>query len=77
MTIRVRSMAAEICEHFEDLLDKHDITIPDHLREGGEMEARLFGDTWEDLVQNVTDELKRLISKVKENPHAEFEYERY
>ena len=41
-TIKLRQFSADICEVFEDLLDKHNITIPDKNREGDESEARLL-----------------------------------
>ena len=36
-------IAVDILEEFEDILEEHDITIPDEFREGEEGEARLFG----------------------------------
>ena len=59
------------------MLAKHDITIPDEDRTGSEGEARLYGLTYYDLEQYVTNELKSLIEYVKENPNAPCEYDNY
>lgn len=75
--IRVRRTAADICNLFEHLLDKHDITIPDEDRTGGEDEARLYGVTYFNLEQEVTDVLRSLIEEVKANPEAPCEYNDY
>jgi hypothetical protein len=39
----LQRIAVDILEEFEDILEEHDITIPDEFREGEEGEARLFG----------------------------------
>lgn len=75
--IHVRLIAAVICEHFEDLLEKHDITIPDEDRTGSDDEARLYGLTYYDLEEKVTGELRSLIEQVKAKPDAPCEYFNY
>lgn len=72
--IKVRHAAVDICSLFEELLEKHDITIPDDDRTGSEGEARLYGLTYFDLEQGVTDILSSLIREVKANPNARCEY---
>ena len=52
--VQVRLIANQICELFEDLLEKHDITIPDDDREGNEDEARLYGMTYAKLEDTIT-----------------------
>lgn len=52
--VKVRPIANQICEQFEDLLEKHDITIPDEDREGNEDEARLYGMTYAKLEDTIT-----------------------
>lgn len=52
--IRIRQMSAEICDLFEELLDRFDITIPSDDREGNEDEARLYGDEYYALEESVT-----------------------
>lgn len=73
-SIRVRCTAVDICSLFEELLDKYNITIPDEDRTGAEGEARLYGLTYFDLEQGVTDILSSLIREVKANPDARLEY---
>lgn len=48
------AIAITILELFEDLLEKHNITIPDEDREGDESEARLFGMTYANLEDEIT-----------------------
>lgn len=76
-SIRVRQTAASICDLFEDLLDKHNITIPDDDRTGAEGEARLYGLTYFNLELEVTEALRSLIEEVKANPDVECEYNDY
>ena len=57
--------AARIVELFEDLLDKHDITVPspdDDQREP-ENDARLYGIVYADLLDEVENILINLLSK--------------
>ena len=58
--------AMMICEEFEELLDEHDISIPDEDRQGFHNEARLYGATWGTLVDNVREILDRLVEEVNE-----------
>ena len=46
--IKLRQFSASICDVFEELLDKYDITIPDENRTGDESEARLYGEEYSD-----------------------------
>ncbi len=64
----VRLISADICDFLEELLDKHDLTIPSNDREGEEGEARIYGEVYSDLEDNVTDMLASLCVTVKENP---------
>lgn len=75
--IKVRHTAAAICELFEELLDEHDITIPDGDRTGAEGEARLYGCTYFNLELAVTDILRSLIEEVKSKPDVQCEYNDY
>ncbi len=61
----VRGFAIKICGLFEELLDENDITIPCENREGEEDEARIFGDVYYDLEDNVTGILVGLCEEVK------------
>lgn len=61
-----RNVAISIISIFEDLLDENDITIPDKFRSGeeGSDEARIFGDTYYNLEDKITD----LLNKYYDNP---------
>ena len=72
--IKVRQYAASVCDLFEELLDKHDITIPDDDRTGADGEGRLYGLTYFNLEAEVTEALRTLIEVVKTNPDVECEY---
>lgn len=67
-SIKVRQISVNICDLFECILDKHNITIPDNERTGDEVEARLYGETYSDLEDAITNILADLIDTVKENP---------
>lgn len=51
--IYTHEIAANIVDEFEELLDAHDITLTDKWREGGEEEARMYGETYCILLENV------------------------
>lgn len=75
--IKLRQFSADICDVFENLLDKYNITIPDENRAGDESEARLYGAEYSDTEDYVTQILCHLIQKVRDNPNAainHFEY---
>ena len=69
--IKLREYSTEIVELFEELLEKHDITIPDEDRTGDESEARLYGCTYWDLEDEVVHILSKLVLRVKKLPDAE------
>ena len=73
-SIKVRLTSALICDIFEELLDKHGITIPDDDRTGADGEGRLYGLTYFNLEAEVTEALRTLIEEVKANPDVECEY---
>ena len=54
-----------IIDVFEELLDRHDITIPDDFRDGGEDEARIYGDTYYELEEKILGILKNFIGNSK------------
>ena len=75
--IKLRQFSASICDVFEELLDKHDITIPDEDRTGAESEARLQCIAYGDTADYITQMLGHLVQEVRENPNAtisHFEY---
>jgi hypothetical protein len=73
--IKLREYSVEIVELFEDILEKHDITIPDEDRTGDECEARLYGMTYANLEDDVLHALCRLVLRVKKLPDAEIDTE--
>ena len=75
--IKVRNYSADICDIFEELLDRYNITIPSKDRVGDIEEARLFGTEYAEIEDNITDILYALIRKVKRNPEAEINVEEY
>ena len=68
--IKLRQFSASICDVFEELLDKHDITIPDEDRTGDESEARLYGIAYGDTEDYITQILCHLVQEIMENPNA-------
>lgn len=62
----LHTYAAAIVDIFEDLLDKHDITIPDEFRNGEPDEAHIFGQTYMDLEQSVYNVLQKFIPAVND-----------
>ena len=55
----LKEVAYEIINVFEKMLEENDITIPDIYREGNEGEARIFGDTFYNMEQEIEDILKK------------------
>lgn len=49
-----REIAIDILNEFEELLDYHEIDIPDEDREGHPTEARIYGKTWYNLEDKIT-----------------------
>lgn len=67
--VATRAVANKICDLFEELLEKYDITIPSEDRTGDETEARLYGDEYgylEDAISSIiADEVKKIDSSVQ------------
>ena len=60
-----REIAIEILNEFEELLDYHQIEIPDEDRESGSFEARLYGTTYYSLEDKINRIIEDLL--IKEN----------
>lgn len=73
--VKVRRIANEICELFEDILDKHNIDIPDEDREGNEEEARIYGMTYAELEDKVKEILVDFAEQIKRDDVELEEYE--
>ena len=56
---KVKELVISILDIFENVLDKHDINIPDEYRQGEESEARIFGETYYNLEDQIMETLKR------------------
>ena len=69
-TIKLREYSVDICELFEDLLEEHDISIPDEDREGRPDEARLYGTTYADLEYKVLNILNEFMNDLIKHPDA-------
>lgn len=69
-TIKLREYSVDICELFEDLLEEHDISIPDEDREGRPEEARLYGTTYADLEYKVLNILNEFMNDLIKHPDA-------
>lgn len=71
--VKLRPIANEICELFEDILDKHDITIPDKYddqREDGNC-ARLYGMTYATLEDEVVNILCKFADEIDPDCNVE------
>ena len=75
MTIKLREYSVVIVELFEDILEAHNIDIPDEDRTGDESEARLYGMTYANLEDDVLSLLVDLVDKLKNNTSAEIDTE--
>ena len=73
--IKLREYSVEIVELFEELLEKHNITIPDEDRTGDESEASLYGCTYYELEEDVVSVLSQLAHRVKNSPTDEIDIE--
>jgi hypothetical protein len=63
--LHIRHISADIAEIFEDLLADNDILIPDEEREGDESEAALYGDTYSEFEDDITEQLVDVISGLR------------
>lgn len=70
-TINIRNISTIICDMFENLLEEHNITIPNNEREGECDEARIFGSDYFNLEDDITDVLDALCKVVRNNLTAE------
>lgn len=74
-TVKFRPYANAICEQFEELLDKHNIDIPDDDREGNEEEAHIYGMTYAELEDKVKEILVEFAEQIKRDDVELEEYE--
>ena len=58
-----RELAINILAEFEELLERNNLTIPDRDREGEETEARIYGITYYNLEDTITELITKLIKR--------------
>lgn len=63
--IHIRQISAEIADIFDCLLADNDIMIPDEDREGDEDEAPLYGCTYSDFEDGITEQLSEIVNGVR------------
>ena len=64
---RLDCMSAEITELFEDILDKHNVMIPDEDRNGDEGEACLYGMTYWDLTEDINEVILERLERLAQD----------
>lgn len=69
--VKLRPFANKICDLFEDLLDEHNIDIPNDEREGDEEEAHLYGSDYYSLEDAVVEILTKFASEIDPNCNVE------
>jgi hypothetical protein len=75
MPIKLREYSVEIVELFEEILDKHNIIIPDEDRTGDEGETCLYGTTYSDLEDDVLHILCQLVLRIGKFENPEYDIE--
>ena len=69
VSVNLHKAAAIITDIFENILDANNIQIPDEDRnDEDENQACLYGMTYDRILTEVEDELKRLATTIKDNP---------
>lgn len=63
--LHIRHISADMAEIFEDILADNDILVPDDEREGDEDEASLYGDTYSEFEDGISEQLSYLINGVR------------
>jgi len=66
-----RTIAAEIINEFEYVLEQNDIVIPDEDRTGDEGEACLYGMTYGNLIDAVERQVTDVLKELKAHPDSE------
>jgi hypothetical protein len=63
--LHIRQISAEIADIFDSLLADNDIMVPDEDREGDEDEAPLYGATYSDFEDGITEQLADIVAGVR------------
>lgn len=75
--ISTRQWATSILDCFEELLELHNIDIPDDDRTRSENEARIYGTTYYVLEDEVNQVLHNMVYEIKRNPNATIDFYNY
>ena len=73
-TIKIRPVSVKIIDLFENILDKNNISIPDEDRTGDEGEACIYGMTYYNLEENITNILLDFAKYVQVNYKSPINY---
>lgn len=65
--LHIRQIAADMASIYDDLLADNDIMVPDEDREGDEDEAPLYGGTYSEFEDGITEELANIVNGVRGN----------
>lgn len=63
--LHIRQISAEIANIYDDLLANNDIMVPDEDREGNEDEAALYGSTYAEFEDGITEQLANIVTGVR------------
>jgi hypothetical protein len=63
--LHIRQISAEVADIFDSLLADNDIMVPDEDREGDEDEAPLYGATYSDFEDGITEQLAEIVTGVR------------
>jgi hypothetical protein len=63
--LHIRQISAEIANIYDDLLASNDIMVPDEDREGNEDEAALYGSTYSEFEDGITEQLANIVTGVR------------
>ena len=66
-TVRARQYAQSICELFEEILERNDITIPDPDINSYDEAARIYGETYFNLEDGITNIITEIVNRVKKH----------
>lgn len=65
--LHIRQISANLASIYDDLLADNDIMVPDEDREGNEDEAPLYGGTYSEFEDGITEELANIVIGVRGN----------
>lgn len=63
--LHIRQISAEVADIYDSLLADNNIMVPDEDREGDEDEAPLYGCTYSDFEDGITEQLSNIVAGVR------------